>query len=55
VQESTSLALPRGRAVPVWTVETLHGWGTTALKLSPKLYHESELQVGYQQSIAEAP
>jgi len=28
---------------------------TNALKLSPKLNHESELQVGYQQPIAEAP
>jgi hypothetical protein len=51
----------RWGAIPVWTAETLHGWWTllrpelNALKLSPKLYHESELQVGYQQSIAEAP
>ena len=28
---------------------------TKALKLSPKLYHESELEAGHQQSIAEAP
>ena len=31
------------------------GATTYALKLSRKLYHESELQVGYQKSIVEAP
>ena len=28
---------------------------TAGLKWSPNPYHESELQVGYQQSVAEAP
>ena len=48
-------------ALAVWTAGTLHGFwtpvdgGTAGLKLSLKLYHESKLQVGDQQSIAEAP
>ena len=29
--------------------------GTSVVKLSPKLYHKNELEVSYQQRIAEAP
>ena len=37
-----------------WWVDSI-GDRITGLKVSLKLYHESDLQVGYQQSIAEAP
>ena len=37
-----------------WLVDILDV-GTASVKLSLKLYDESELQVGYQQSITEAP
>ncbi len=46
--------------MPLGTGETLHRWDlvdarTDGLKLSLKLYHARELQLDYQQSIAEAP
>ena len=52
---------PERRTLPVGTAETLHGFGTLSggrtdgLELSLKLYHPRELQLGYQQSITEAP
>jgi integrase len=52
--------LPRQGALAVGTAETLHRRDlvdarTNGFKLSLKLYHQSELRLGYQQSIAEAP
>jgi hypothetical protein len=52
--------LSRPRALLVCTAETLHGvelidGRTDGSELSLKLYHESELQVGYQHSMAGAP
>jgi hypothetical protein len=58
--DGSDVALSRGTAVPVGTVETLHGWWpcprqTDGLELSLKLYQVCDLRLGYQQSITEAP
>jgi hypothetical protein len=53
--DGSDVAFSRGMAMPVGTAETLVEAGADGLKMSLKLYHPGELQLGYQQSIAEGP